>query len=192
MTAPMQPAEVVQGEEIPMRKCTHCDGTGDDPNEHITEKCHLCKGLGFRDVPTSPSPAEVAAIRERAKRLTANSWDTYIPSPEKRDWMSIADTILFDGRAVAHAHLASCDTIETERATIAAKDERIADLEAKIERLTNRGIEDMKHRIAELESDLARLTAEHAKCPVPVFNADCTVNELGKAIIAEQREGATK
>lgn len=41
---------------------------------------------------------------------------------------------------------------------------------------------------AKLEAENASLRSAHAKCPVPVFNADCTLNELGKECIRLQRE----
>ena len=44
---------------------------------------------------------------QAAKRLTANSWDQYIPSTgQKRDWFDISGEILLDGRCVAEAYLA--------------------------------------------------------------------------------------
>ncbi len=183
--------------------------------------------------------ADVQACRERADKATAGPWEqdeTWLVH-ERGIWPDGSRKTLAEAKGFIKcddandaAFIASarsdvprlCDDLLAARATIAAKDEWIADLEAKLvrlmggydvqgriaeledevrrveskvvamedeleesqaenERLKNRGIEDMKHRIAELE-------AEHAKCPVPVFNADCTVNELGRAIIAEQQK----
>lgn len=45
-------------------------------------------------------------LRAAAERLTANSWDAYIPKQVgERDWIDIAGTILSDGRSVARAYL---------------------------------------------------------------------------------------
>lgn len=54
-----------------------------------------------------------ADVRAAAERLTSNSWDEYIGEPGGRDWMVIADKILFDGRTVAR-HIFSAPRPATE------------------------------------------------------------------------------
>ena len=61
--------------------------------------CQICGRLLSDD---KPDPE----LLQIAERLVSNSWDTYITqNQQERDWMSIADTILLDGRAMARDYI---------------------------------------------------------------------------------------
>jgi hypothetical protein len=70
-------------------------------------------------------------IDQVAERLASNSWDTYIHEPvpgQPRDWMTIADTILLDGRCVAKALLALRRRVAELEATAARRLELLREL----------------------------------------------------------------
>lgn len=67
-------------------------------------------------------------LRKICERLIGNSWDVYLGRKSPRDWQAIADTILLDGRAAAHALLAT----EAEMADLR---KRLADAESKVTEL---------------------------------------------------------